>query len=174
MKDKLKKILADVNTINYGFLYQDENVYPMNSNEWNPNFNEYYYLQSPKELLEKKYGVCWDQVELERHLLEKKNIPSKSYFIIAYDNKIEPTHTFLVVENIKYYWIEHSWEPFRGIWEYNTLKELLEDVTLKFEKTIQNQKIKKYKLSLYEYEKPIYGIRSIDFINHCENGKKMI
>ena len=29
---------------------------------------------SPEELLNKKIGVCWDQVELERKLFEENNI----------------------------------------------------------------------------------------------------
>ncbi len=45
----------------------------------------------------------------------------------------EPTHTWLSYEtNNKVYVIESSWESNRGIHEYDTKEEMLEDYIMKF------------------------------------------
>lgn len=173
MDNKLQIILNKLNDIKYGYVDDNKNIYPDDIDDWDINFSKLYHLQSPLELINNKYGVCWDQVELERYYLEKDNIDSKSYFIIAYDNKIEPTHTFIVIKSGNYYWFEHSWEPYRGVHEYKTLNELLTDVKNKFESYIKSQNINNYKISIYQYDKPKYGLNCINFINHCESGKKI-
>ena len=174
MKKELEKILRKLDNIKYGFVFNNKNIYPEESNNWNPNFSKLYHLQSPQELIKNKYGVCWDQVELERFYLSEKKLESKSFFIIAYDNNQEPTHTFIVVKSDKYYWLEHSWEPYRGIFEYESLNDLLIDVKNKFEKSIQKNNIKNYELAIYEYDKPKYNINCLEFIEHCEKGTKII
>ena len=131
MKNELQEILNKLDDIKYGFVSIDKNIYQDDSKDWDKNFSKLYRLQSPEELIKNKYGVCWDQVELERYYLTQNNIEAKSYFIIAYAKMQEPTHTFIVVKSDKYYWLEHSWELYRGIHEYETLKELLFDVKLK-------------------------------------------
>ena len=173
MKQELEKILNKLNDIKYGFVDNNKNIYPDNLNHWDKSFGKLYHLQSPEELMKNKYGVCWDQVELERFYLTENNIKSKSYFIIAYDNKIYPTHTFIVIKSDKYYWLEHSWEPYRGIHEYNTLNDLLNDVKEKFKTSLKKNNIYNYELIIYEYKKPKYKLSCIDFMNHCENGKKI-
>lgn len=173
MKNKLQLILNKLDDIKYGFADNNENIYPDNLKDWNNSFSKLYHLQSPEDLIKNKYGVCWDQVELERFYLEENNISSKSYFIIAYDNKQEPTHTFIVVKSDKYYWLEHSWYPFKGVHEYNSLKKLLNDVKIKFEKSIKKQNVNDYKIAIYEYDKPNYNLSPIKFIEHCEKGTKI-
>lgn len=173
MKEKLQIVLDKLDDIEYGFMDKEINIYPSDLKDWSKNFSKLYYLQSPQELIKNKYGVCWDQVELERFYLTENNIESKSYFIIAYGNEIDPTHTFIVVKSNQYYWLEHSWEPYRGIHEYKSLNELLKDVKNKFELSLKNQNIKNYKLAIYEYIKPEYNLTCIDFMKHCENGLKI-
>lgn len=173
MKEALQEILEKLECIEYGYIDNKKNIYPDNLKNWDKNFGNLYRLQAPTELIKNKYGVCWDQVELERFYLSEKNIDSKSYFIIAYDNKTEPTHTFIVVKSEKYYWLEHSWEPHRGIHEYNTLNELLIDVKNKFEDSLKNQNIQNYTLAIYNYPKPQYNLNCIEFMEHCENGLKI-
>ena len=57
----------------------------------------------------------------------------KTYFIVHDDGDKCPTHTFSTYEKSnKYYWFEHLWKRFRGIHEYNFLKELLKDIKDKF------------------------------------------
>lgn len=173
MKNKIQLVLNQLNDIEYGFVDSNKNIYPDSLKDWSSNFSELYRLQSPEELIKNKYGVCWDQVELERFYLAKKNIESKSYFIIAYDNKQEPTHTFIVVKADKYYWLEHSWEPYRGVHEYNSLNELLIDVKIKFEESLKKQNVRDYKIAIYEYDKPNYHLSCVAFMKHCENGLKI-
>lgn len=169
--NELTSIMQKMDEINYGFVDNGKNIYPDDDKNWENSFSSKYHLQSPEELLENKYGVCWDQVELERYYLEKENINCRSFFIIAYDHKIYPTHTFMVVENNnKYYWLEHSWEPYRGIHEFNNLEELLNSVKNKFLKTVKE---KKFEVVIYQYSKPIYGLNCIDFIHYCENSEKI-
>ena len=171
MKEKLEKVLAKLENIKYGYIDNNHNIYPDDINDWDTNFNKLYKLQSPEELINNKYGVCWDQVELERYYLEQENIEGISYFIIAHENRQEPTHTFLVIKDIKYYWLEHAWEPYRGLHEYETLEELILDVKYKFEQTIKKNNITNYQIDIYEYKKPKYNLGCIEFINYCEKGK---
>lgn len=173
MKNELQIILNKLDDIKYGFVDNNKNIYPDDLKDWDKNFSKLYHLQSPDELINNKYGVCWDQVELERFYLSQQNIESKSYFIIAYDNKQEPTHTFIVVKKEKYYWLEHSWQSYRGIHEYNSLYDLLLDVRKKFKKSIEKQNVENYELAIYEYTKPKYNLNCIEFMNHCENGLKV-
>ena len=90
-------------------------------------------LINANEELKNKIGVCWDQVELERYYFKGNDWNVKTYFIVHDDGDKCPTHTFLTYEKSnKYYWFEHSWKRFRGIHEYNSLKELLKDIKAKF------------------------------------------
>ena len=133
------------------------------------DFSKNYRLKSPEEVINDKNGVCWDQVELERFYFEKDNINCTSYFIVEYDNKEFPTHTFMVVKDKNnYYWFEHSWEPYRGIHVYKSLNDLLTDVKNKF---CKNRDINR--TLIYKYQKPQYGISGEEFFNHCENGIKI-
>lgn len=174
MKKKLEQILIKLDDIQYGFVDQKNNIYPDTEKEWDSSFSKKYRLQSPKECIKNKYGVCWDQVEVERYYLEQEGINSTSYFIIAYDKKIEPTHTWIVVnDNNSYYWIEHSWESYRGIHEYQSFENLLIDIKEKFEESIKKQKIKNYSIEIFKYQKPKSHLNCIEFMNYCEGGEKI-
>lgn len=160
------KIMETMNQINYGFVDTNgTNIYEDDDKNFNEDFPKKYRLLSPENLLKYKYGVCWDQVELERYLFEKNNVSVKTYFICTYDNKTYPTHTFLVYkkEN-KYYWFEHSWEPYRGIHEFGSLSELFDKVKTYFIKNYEHPTI------IYEYTKPKYNINCNSFYKHCESG----
>ena len=77
-----QEIMKIMNEIEYGFLDENnQNIIDIDPQKWDEHFFDFYYLLSPEELLQKKCGVCWDQVELERVLFEKNNIPIKTYFI---------------------------------------------------------------------------------------------
>jgi len=169
----LQLILEKMKDINYGFVDNNKNIYPDNEENWN-KYGKDYILQSPETLLNSKHGVCWDQVELERYYLEKNNIKFSSYFIVNYDNKIFPTHTFIIVKNKdKLFWIEYSWKPHRGIHEYNTLNDALKDIKNKFDEMIKSKyNINNNETIIYEYKKPNYNISSIEFFKHCEKGIK--
>lgn len=141
-------------------------------NEVDTSFSKDYKLQSPSEVMKSKVGVCWDQVELERYYFKKTNYQVKTYFIVHYDNNRCPTHTFLVYQkNNKYYWFEHSWQKYRGIYEYDSLNDLLVDVRSKFITTELNNSYEENNLVLYEYSTPKPGLNVLAFYKHCESGQ---
>lgn len=162
------EVMELMNNINYGWIDK-------NGNKHIDDFENYaddYRLQEPKDLINSKLGVCWDQVELERYYF-KNNI--KTYFIVHYDGDKCPTHTFLVFEkNREYYWFEHAWEKFRGIHKYNSLNELLGDVRNKFIHCELKDKYDDNNLVMYEYDKPKYNISVQEYYKHCEKGKTII
>lgn len=164
---KAEEIYNFMNDIEYGWIDKDGNI----NFQIDETYSDNYRLQSPKEVISNKVGVCWDQVELERDLFEKNNYYIKTYFLVYYDNNKCPTHTFLVYKtNNKYYWFEHSWSKYKGIHEYNTLKSLLKDVYYKFITDELNADYNKMNLVLREYKRPKYGITVQDFYKHCESG----
>lgn len=172
--EKLENIMKKMNEIEYGFCLNDKNIYPEDDNKWENEFGKNYYLQSPEQLLQTKLGVCWDQVELERYFFEQEKINCKSYFIVEYDGVEYPTHTFMLVFlNDKCYYFEHSWEPYRGIKEFNSIDEALNSVKMQFQNMLMKRNISIEEIVIYEYKKPQYHITADDFFKHCENGKKL-
>ncbi|SRR5574344_2355284 len=158
-------IMDTLNNIEYGFKDSDGFNIINDENKWNDEFYEFYYLLSPEELLNTKCGVCWDQVELERKLFNDNNIQCSTYFIYLDDGADLPSHTFLTYQaNNKYYWFEHSWYDYKGIHEYNTLNELLNDVKEKF---VNSKDAKdKYPILIYKYNKPRYHIDCESFYKY--------
>lgn len=155
--------------IEYGWIDKNNNKYTILE-----KFSNAYLLQSPNQVIKNKIGTCLEQVELERYYLKANDWSIRTYFIIYYDNKEYPFHTFLTFKkNNKYYWFEHSWEKFRGIHEYGSLEKLLVDIKNKFIKDALNDDYKHSNLILYEYTKPMTHITVQAFINHCEHGKRV-
>lgn len=161
------EIMELMKDIEYGWIDKHNNKHNIVNDEYANN----YILQSPNEVIKNKIGVCWDQVELERYYFKGNDWNVKTYFIVHDDGNKCPTHTFLTYEkNNKYYWFEHSWERFRGIHEYNSLKELLNDIKDKFIKYELCDNYVLENLMLYEYKKPKYHISTQEFYDHCNNG----
>lgn len=116
------EIMNLMKNIEYGWIDKNNNKH----NFVDETYSNNYILQSPNEVIKNKIGVCWDQVELERYYFKGNDWNIKTYFLVYYDGDKCPTHTFLTFEkNNKYYWFEHSWERFRGIHEYESLKKML-------------------------------------------------
>lgn len=170
MQEKINEINLIMNQMEYGFKDSSGQNIINNLEKWNNEFDKFYYLQTPEELLISKCGVCWDQVELERKLFSDNNINFKTYFIYINDNDMLPSHTFLVYNDDKnYYWFEHSWGEYKGIHKYNSIKNLFDDVIYKFK---NSHKVRKNsKVFLYEYEKPKYHITCSDFYKYIETQK---
>ena len=161
------EIMELMNSINYGWI---DKLGQKHFEDFE-DFLSQYVLQSPRQLIKSKLGVCWDQVELERYYFNKINKNVETFFIVYYDNKIFPTHTFLTFKRgNKYCWFEHSWERFRGIYEYNTKEELLLDVRKKFCEFELSNKFDKNNLKIFKYDKPKYNISVNQFFKHCETG----
>lgn len=171
--DNVKKIMNVMEQIEYGFLDNNGNNICDNV-ELECMFNKVYYLMSPEELLNKKVGVCWDQVELERKLFEESNIKNETYFIYIDDKNNLPSHTFLVFYmNNKVYWFEHSWSTEKGIHEYNNLNNLLNDVEIKFVKSRESEVDKGLAVHIHKYNKPNYNISCDEFYNYIFTQKKV-
>lgn len=85
MLKKVDKIMNLMDLIEYGLKDEDgKNIINNNSQKWDEEFDNFYYLQTPEELLQSKCGVCWDLVELERKLFLENGIISKTkriYFL---------------------------------------------------------------------------------------------
>lgn len=174
IKEKIEKIMDVMNEIEYGFKDEEgNNIIDNNPKKWDNEFDSFYYLQSPDELLKTKCGVCWDQVELERFLFAKNEIHSKTFFIYILDGDMLPSHTFLTYENDnKYYWFEHSWKKYKGIHEYNTESQLLLDIINKF-RNDHKEVSKNAPLYLYEYQKPKEHIKCNEFYKYIETQNKI-
>ncbi len=157
--------------IEYGWMDIDKNVY-LNTEK---GFKKKYVLASPEDVLEKKVGTCYDQVELERKIFKELGKNFNTYFMIYYDSKKLFNHTFLAYEeNEKFYWFEHAWEPYRGIHEYLSLYDLLKDVKEKFQKQNKLKFMDVDYLCIYKYKKPKANLSLKDFYKHCENGENVL
>lgn len=166
MNDSIMEIM---DSIEYGFPDKDGNNIINNIQYYDEYFNEFYYLQSPEELLNSKIGVCWCQVELERKLFKDKlGIDITSYWICTYDNDNLPSHTFAVYTlNNRFYWFEHSWNKYKGIHIYDSLNELLNDIKIKH--LNDHPEVSKNALTLiYKYDKPKYHISCDDFYKYID------
>ncbi len=162
------EIMKKMEEIQYGWIDKNNKPHEKVDND----FSENYRLQSPREIIKSKIGVCWDQVELERYYFKGNDWNIETYFLVHYDDDMCPSHTFLTFEkNGKFYWFEHSYQIYRGIHEYNSKKELFLDVKNKFiEHRLENNYIDS-KLVLHEYKKPKYGISVPEFYQHCDFGR---
>ncbi len=168
-----QEIMQIMDTIAYGFPdKKGANILEENPEKYEDAFRDFYYLQTPEELLQSKCGVCFCQVELERKLFLEKELQVKTYFICTYDKENLPSHTFLTYESHgKFYWFEHSWGEYRGIHEYDTLKELLLDVKKKF---INSHEASRDAYTfVYEYQKPPFHINCDGFYAYMETQKLM-
>lgn len=173
--NRILEIMDELRNIEYGF--KDKNgANLINSESWDKNFYNFYYLLSPEELLHSKCGVCWDQVELERKLFNDANINCDTYFIYIDDNENLPSHTFLIFQlNDKYYWFEHSWYDMKGIHEYNNIKALLNDVNNKFIDSRKNEinSNLNYETFIYKYNKPKYHISCDEFYSYIKTQERI-
>lgn len=165
------KIMAVLKEIKYGFLDENgHNIMEVDPEKWDKEFNNFYYIQTPVELLKSKYGTCFDQVELERYLFKNENIKVKTYFICTYDVDMCPSHTFLVYEeNNKYYWFEHAWYQYKGIHEYANLDSLLKDVKNKF--ILSHECHKDAWTFVYEYANLPKHLTCDEMYAYCEKQK---
>lgn len=126
-------------------------------------FSKHYRLQTPRETHKSGVGVCWDQVELQRHHFERMGIPHKTFFA-AMDkgpgNK--PSHTFLAYKNgDNWSHFENSDSENRGIHHHKDLPTLLHSFKSKFQERHGDGEF-----FLKEYKKPKPGIGLHDFYKH--------
>ena len=162
--------------ITYGFVGKSGRKYAYGDKDWQKNWLSDCIVQSGDEMLETKLGTCWDQVELERKWFSEHKYEFKtifSWFEIDGPNNF-PTHTFLAYKkNNKWFWFEHSFTTYRGIHEYNTLDELINDVKNKQLISAINSGVAKpgdeKLIKGYIYTKPRSNLGVVDFIDHVRD-----
>lgn len=102
------------------------------------NDAETFCLQSPRELMKNKLGICWDMTELARNFFETKtDFKYETYYLFYDDDRGCPSHSVLVFyKNNKVYWFEPMFQAekyyYSGIHEYPNIQKLLEDFKIKF------------------------------------------
>lgn len=161
------EIMTLMENIEYGWIDKEKNRHL----KLDSNMEEICYLQSPKELIKTKLGICIEQVELERYYFKYE---TKSYVIIYNEKDFRRLHTFLVFKkNNKYYWFEHALTDLKGIYQYDILDNLFDDVKKKYEQFELKFKCNKDNLNIYEYPKPKYNISINKFINNYIIKSKM-
>ena len=153
------------NNIKYGFINKDNKVL-LRYNTFEQYYMEElfrnYKFQSPQELLISKCGICYDQNELMRDWLNTHGYNVKTYYTSLRN------HSLLVYYvNNKYYWIETTFKPIRGIHTFSSLDAL-------FEYYISTQSDEDKNLSIYEYENMNYGCDIYDFISQAKNSKLVL
>lgn len=167
--DAVYEILNDkMKDISLGYRDRNGSFY----SGFNSKFRENYYLQNPKQLLESKLGLCFDQVELARELASKVGGATRTYFIVYPDDDMDYSHAiFVYKDNKRYYWYENTWFKYKGLHVYDNKEELLEDVLNKFVETIPEGNMKKVKM--YAYDKPRFGSNYVRFMSFCISNRNI-
>ena len=141
-------------------------------NDLTPDMYENYSLMTPEEVLSNKRGICVDQSEFERDWFSKNNYEHKVMVIQIDRGDSVPGHQFLIYkENDKYYWFENAWYDERGIHEYNSYDELIDDIKNKFivQNNITNQELDK--IEIFEQIRYPYHI-SYEEMDRYKNNMK--
>ena len=166
INDPVRDFLVKMNKIHYGWLDEDHKLhYGIDDTE---EFFEKYVLQSPTQCWANKIGVCWDQVEVERDFFHEQDIECKSIYI-AMDNEDEASHTFMLFKTDSWYWFEHSWYKWAGIYDVESVNKGIVEVVRQMKKQYPKDKVKE----IYEYKRPKFGISVVEFIGHIREGKKL-
>lgn len=141
MNNKINDIMSTMEEIKYGWLDIENNLHIGDMNL----IPKYYRVSSPEEVLKNKYGICFDQVELERFLFRNEK-ELMSYAI--YTNHM--IHTFITFKNENgYVYFEHSSPKLKGVYYFKEKRSLLEFVINGF---MNNHKITdKNKVFLVQY-----------------------
>ncbi len=169
-----EELLEYMKEIKYGYVGKNNGkVYEYGDDDFDADFPDEYFLQRPEQLLESKHGVCWDQVELERDWFSKHDCDFKVFYLAFLKKTANnlPTHTFLTYkEGEKWCWFENSFGDHKGIHEYASLEELMEDVKKKHlrhaisEGTAVESDFND--LRFCEYEAPLAGVSPVGFVEN--------
>ena len=154
-----------LNKYEYG-IFIDNQTYTEYPIPWNK-----YRTLSVEEFQTHRVGCCWDFVMYESYWFNYKKIPHKLYYI---EGGNKETHTFLVYKNNdKFYLFESSWQLKKGIYGFETEKELLDYYSKEFLKHLESENKNSY--VLYEYKQPIQsGLTSVEFMKYIYLSGKML
>lgn len=165
--------------INYGYLDKNGVVHHFDDIDFNDNWYEKYILESSTEVLENRFGNCWDQVEFERDWFLIHDYEIKTFYEMVqldYDNPY-PTHTFLIYkdEEDNWNWFENADFDNRGIHKFSSLDELLKYQYNNYVSSLKKANISKEELDkiiITEYLKPKIHSTAEKFISHVINSKE--
>ena len=141
-------------------------------------------LQSPAEFVEHHLGNCWDQTELQREWFALHHQKTQTFLLYYYvSDDFCPSHSILTYQKDgKWHWFEPmcygKGEDYVGIHEYVNKNALLSDFRAVFGRFGQQngvipEEIIDDKWSLYQYDRPKYGISDEEFYRHCRTGRKI-
>ena len=147
--------------------------YGINETYQNDQVNDHldkWHLQTELDLLDNKYGLCFDYVELERTWFNLHHYEYKTIFLIFaldYPNNYSNHTTLLYKLNNKWYNFEVADYHNQGIHEYDTFEEGVTNIKNKLIEynKITNQKIINT-LKVYEYPKPNKKYNFNDYIEY--------
>lgn len=172
--DFVKELDETMSKIKYGWADTRGYTYP----DLTGDFAKDYCLQTPDELLKSQYGVCWDQVELERKILTDAKIKTSAYNIIHYSEDINPkmrTHTFLLFDyDNKVYWYEHAWEKHAGTHQFSSTDDAIAAIKKIFIKDELSNRCDDDYIVIYEYPTPKPHLTLSEFYEHCESSPKYL
>lgn len=149
-----------------------------------PDYSRY-GLQMPQETVERGYGICWDQTELQRFWFKENDYKFKTFLLYYYvSDDYCPSHSFLTYfDDNKWCWFEPMFHETKvkhcGIYQYDSLDELLADVIQKYAEVaiaegMLPRGLKRQNWNLYEYESPEFGASDREFYEYCRKGKKIL
>lgn len=172
----VQEIMREFDAIEYGHVDANGSIHRQSDADFDQAEFKKYRLQSFDEIRKNQVGVCWDQVEYARELFRQRGILAMTYAIVYYDHEHNNyfNHTILVFSaNSKWYWFEHSLEYFRGIHEYDSLKQLF--LAFKEEFLHSNSKIppkyQKDRLCLWEYDELKPHSSPLEIFKQWESGR---
>ena len=142
-----------------------------------PEMYEKYSAMTPEEVLKNKKGICMDQSEFARDWFEKNNYENKLMVIQIERDDSAPGHQFIIYkENDKYNWFENAWYTEKGIHEYNSYEELIEDIKNKFIKQNDVTEQELCDVEIFEQVKYPYHINysQLDNLIYKDQLKKML
>ena len=128
-KNVLNRIIEFNRALNgyqYGLSRHGEQI--MKQNTTGEDYDMYYRVASPKQFEKQNGGICWDFATYEAHMFSTKfkNIKYKTYYVVFDIPPYYPSHTFLVFEyNNKYYYFESSFVKYQGVYEANSVSDII-------------------------------------------------
>lgn len=176
--EELLEFMCD--NFSYGINVNNK-IYDMsNKKEFNEIFSKYWTFNK-SNLLETKYGVCWDFVELERDWFKSHNYNFETIFIwfeFDYPNTYS-THTYLIYEDNGYFNLfEYSDTSSRGIHKFNTREEAIKyqkQIHIKHNKEnnlVGNEEIKH--IHIYSYGYVPEGVNKSEYIDYILDHSKEV
>ena len=115
------------------------------------DLNSLYYLQTPMDLIRNRLGISLDVVELIRAYFNTFVSDIETYYFCSKNDFFLSHAIFVYYENNKVYWFEPFLENKSGIFEYDTIDELLKDAEEKIKAYLKEDSIDIYLYSELKY-----------------------